>query len=85
MLALAAPTGELLWAYGVEGPAFWPVVSDGVVYLGVTYAMHALDASTGRLLWDYKVEGTVLPSPAVSDGVLYVGSVHLYALVPAQC
>ena len=82
--ALAASTGELLWKYEVEGPTFSPFVSDGVVYLGVPQAIHALDASVGRLLWEYEVEGLFGLPPAVSDGVLYVGSVHLYALALAQ-
>ena len=80
LYALEASTGKPLWEYEVEGSVSSPHVTDGVVYLDVFQAIHALDASTGRLLWEYEVEGWFGFGLAVSDGVLYVGSVLLYAL-----
>ena len=36
----------------------------------------------GRLKWSYVTEGTVLPSPTVANGVIYIGSLgnYVYAL-----
>ena len=71
--ALAASTGELLWEYEVEGQPSWPVALDGVVYVSSSGdRLYALDASTGELIWEY--EGLVSGPPAVSGGVVYVGS-----------
>ncbi len=45
--------------------------------------MYALDAETGDVKWKYKTEGEwVSSSPAVADGVVYVGSSagHVYAI-----
>ncbi len=36
--------------------------------------LYALDAITGNLKWKYKTESSVKSSPAVSGGVVYVGS-----------
>ena len=47
--------------------------------------LYALDASTGRLLWRCRMDGDVRSSPAVADGVVYVGSSdgYVYAVVPS--
>ena len=44
--------------------------------------MYALNAGTGALLWKYATEDGVYSSPAVANGVVYVGSDddNLYAL-----
>jgi outer membrane protein assembly factor BamB len=41
-----------------------------------------LDGSTGAQLWSYATVATVLSSPAVANGVVYVGSCdsNIYAL-----
>jgi len=36
--------------------------------------LHAVDAKTGAKKWTYPTGDIVLGSPAVSDGVVYVGS-----------
>ena len=36
--------------------------------------VYALNASTGALLWSYTTGGTVDSSPAVANGVVYIGS-----------
>jgi len=54
-----------------------------VVYVGSGGYVYALDASTGTKLWSYLVGGNHLTSsPAVANGVVYVGSwdLNLYAL-----
>ena len=44
--------------------------------------MYALNASTGAKLWSYTTGNSVLCSPAVANGVVYIGSDDgfLYAL-----
>ena len=47
-----------------------------------TYNVYALNATTGALLWNYTTGGSVYSSPAVANGVVYVGSddFNVYAL-----
>jgi outer membrane protein assembly factor BamB len=45
-----------------------------VVYVGGGNNVLALKASTGALLWSYATGGHVNSSPAVANGVVYVGS-----------
>ena len=44
--------------------------------------MYALNASTGAKLWSYTTGSNVYSSPAVANGVVYVGSYdgNVYAL-----
>ncbi len=44
--------------------------------------MYALNASTGDKLWSYRTGNEVFSSPAVANGVVYVGSHdrNMYAL-----
>jgi len=46
----------------------------GVVYVGVGGNVCALDASTGAKLWSYTTGGEVNSSPAMANGVVYIGS-----------
>jgi serine/threonine-protein kinase len=48
-------------------------VANGVVYFGCGSSLCALDARTGVKLWSYATHG-VVGSPAVVNGMLYVGS-----------
>jgi len=44
------------------------------VYIGsYDNNVYALDAGTGALLWQYTTGQPVASSPAVADGVVYVG------------
>lgn len=72
------------WEHQPYGPSLWPSVYDEVAYVPLTQAIHALDTSTGKLLQEYEVMGFLSPPPAVSDEVLYVGSVYLYAFSTPQ-
>src|SRR5207248_2843022 len=60
-----------------------PVVAQGAVYIGggADHDLHALDAATGAELWSFETV-IVASSPAVANGVVYVGSNddNLYAL-----
>jgi outer membrane protein assembly factor BamB len=61
-----------------------PVYADGLVYFGwngpVTFAsgrrhnFYALVASTGERYWNYTLEYSVLSTPVVRNGVVYVGA-----------
>jgi outer membrane protein assembly factor BamB len=82
--ALNATTGTTNWSYSTGGMMnqFSPAtVSGGKVYIssmdGNTYAV---DATTGALNWSYPAGGG-MSSPAVSDGIVYIGiGVDLYAV-----
>jgi outer membrane protein assembly factor BamB len=50
-------------------------VAGEVVYIGVDDdVVYALDAATGAFKWSYKTGNEVSSSPAVANGVVYVGS-----------
>ena len=51
-------------------------MANGVVYVASDNGnVYALNASTGAKLWSYSIDGgAVCSSPAVSNGVVYVGS-----------
>ena len=44
--------------------------------------LYALDAQTGTIQWSYKTNGAIYSSPAIVDGVVYVGSTdnNVYAI-----
>jgi hypothetical protein len=52
----------------------------------IDYSVYCLNASTGALVWSYATSGTVFSSPAVVDGVVYVGSEDgkIYAFGPSS-
>jgi outer membrane protein assembly factor BamB len=54
---------------------------DAVYFGAVNNMVYSLDISTGDLRWKYKTRGPVVSSPAVEDGIVYVGSLDrkLYA------
>ena len=81
--ALNATTGNVLWTSLGSGSLSSPIVANGVVYIGLDdNNLYALNASTGRVLWMYPIEVDSLDvSPAVSSGVVYIGSLdNVYAL-----
>ena len=83
--AIDAETGLQRWAFkGGDDPAIHnqvgfqssAAVVDGTVYVGCRDAhVYALDAGTGRRKWDYPTSKSwVNGTPAVRDGVVYVGT-----------
>src|SRR6266566_4208255 len=72
------------WRYSTGRTIYsYPVVADGVVYVGCGYNPNgfcALNATTGALLWSYPLFSA--STPAVADGIVYIGSADrtLYAL-----
>jgi outer membrane protein assembly factor BamB len=80
--ALNATTGVLLWSYTTTNSvASAPAVSKGVVYVNGA-EVYALNAKTGTLLWSYATGGgSDSPSPAITEGVVYIGANNtVYAL-----
>jgi outer membrane protein assembly factor BamB len=75
---LDAVTGEELWttsAYRGGPPEPKPALVGGVVYtVGGGEKLYALDAESGEELWQLEIGGRIYSSPAVVDGVIYIGS-----------
>ncbi len=76
--ALKASTGDVIWKYNEGADDFMscPAVVNGVVYIGDIFRdyLYALDAGTGLAIWKYPTGGAIWGSPAVADGVVYIGS-----------
>lgn len=82
--ALDAKSGALKWKFKTEGNEYFPAgeiqsspaVVDGTVYFGSRdYYVYALDAESGALRWKTQHKDSwVVGSPAIADGLLFVGS-----------
>ena len=88
--ALNAKSGKLLWTDtlgSVEHSS--PAVANGVIFVGSDNAtasgpnfmlntiggiFYALNATTGATIWKYTTGGPVFSSPAIANGVVFVGS-----------
>jgi outer membrane protein assembly factor BamB len=90
--AYNASTGAPLWTFTAARVDVSPVIAGDVAYFGTnekTGTVYAVDISTGAAVWSYALpdpgDGTYAAfyasSPAVSDGVLYIGAENnqLYA------
>jgi outer membrane protein assembly factor BamB len=89
-----ASNGEFVWKGQIQGgPGFnTPALANGVIYFSTTYggvfgdvqpgAVSALDAETGTQLWKHIIGVIERSSPAIADGVIFVGSnlSKIYAL-----
>lgn len=76
LYALDAKAGKLMWKYEFNkgSNSFCSVMaSEGIVYVSLDNDdyLYALDAKTGELKWKYKT-GEIYPSPAISEGIVYV-------------
>ena len=80
-----APVGNgLLWKFNVDrGEITNAVATSAAVVGGIVYIashnsyVYALDAYTGTCYWRYSLPGMgTLSSPAVVNGVVYIGSAH---------
>jgi outer membrane protein assembly factor BamB len=65
------------------------VLSDGIIYvvgigkrIGSNSRLYAVDAKTGKEQWKFEASDRLTLSPAVSDGIVYIGCKdnHLYAV-----
>jgi eukaryotic-like serine/threonine-protein kinase len=78
--AFDASTGATLWGVVLESNALnTPAVVDGVVYVASELGrVDALNAATGASVWSTSIrtqaESINFSSPAIANGVLYVGS-----------
>ena len=54
-----------------------PRIRDGVLYIGSSdyTRLFAVDALTGREVWRFNTHGEAWPDPAVTDKLVYTGSV----------
>jgi glucose dehydrogenase len=86
LYAIDAATGKKKWcfSFGTSWVESTATVVNGTVYVGSSdlQKVNAVDAATGELKWDFSTEGDPWSSPAVSNGVVYIGSTigYLYAL-----
>ena len=95
--AFDATSGSPRWKFHTAGRVrSSPAIRDGVVYVAsFDGSLYAIDINSGKQVWRYDTEGrslnlakfgfdrrSILSSPAVSDGVVYVGSrdSHFYAV-----
>lgn len=87
--AVSAASGAILWHATVGGHIVGssPVVRDNRVYIGGDGdgTVYALDERTGAVRWRFRTHGSVDSTPAVADGVVYIGSEDrsLYAISAA--
>jgi outer membrane protein assembly factor BamB len=88
LYALNATTGAEVWSFASGGLApnieSTPAVVNGVAYFAGLFddTVYALNATTGAKVWSYTTGGNILSSPAVVNGIVYIGSVdgNVYAL-----
>jgi eukaryotic-like serine/threonine-protein kinase len=75
LFALKAATGATIWSDSGMREVGHPTLSDGLVYVCSGYGVRAFKATTGALVWShYGGTGAGECSPAVANGVAYVGS-----------
>ncbi|MCL2476018.1 PQQ-binding-like beta-propeller repeat protein [Candidatus Bathycorpusculum sp.] len=80
LLCINASTGTKIWESTVNMAQEFlsPVVCDGYVYVcsdfrGVSSNVYAFNAATGKQIWSSQINNSA-STPAVFDGVLYIGS-----------
>ena len=81
--AFDAQSGAIRWRFQSAGHDVWagPSVAAGVVYVGGDdQNLYALDARTGAKLWSFTAGAPIVNTPAVVNGVVYLGAGALYAL-----
>jgi outer membrane protein assembly factor BamB len=90
LYALKATTGVRLWSYTASPLDYLGnvAITNGVAYVTSnnynlnTYKISSLNSNTGRLIWSYDTGGEIYTSPAVGNGIVYIGTFDdkLYAL-----
>jgi len=86
--AIDANTGTEKWkaTFNDGGPFNDLAMYDGVLYYNTFRPnfLKALDAKTGNQEWQFEASDAIFGSPAVANGVIYLGisDGHLYALLP---
>ncbi|WHM40720.1 PQQ-binding-like beta-propeller repeat protein [Streptomyces sp. BPTC-684] len=84
LYAVDMATGKQRWNFPTSGDAYAPAATDGLVYVSGDAYLYAVDAADGKQRWKFRTDATAFrASPAVADGVVYVGEIDdglLYAL-----
>ena len=66
------------WNYSIGESWSSPAIADDKLYVGsktgCVYAFNATQSSASTYLWRYSLGGDVDSSPAISDGVVYIGT-----------
>lgn len=79
LFAFDAATGHVRWRkfYWSSWVESSPRIRDGVLYIGSSdyTRLFAVDALTGREVWRFNTHGEAWPDPAVTDKLVYTGSV----------
>ncbi|HEV2110606.1 MAG TPA: PQQ-binding-like beta-propeller repeat protein [Gammaproteobacteria bacterium] len=79
LYAFEAATGRVKWRkfYWTSWVESSPRIRDGVLYIGSSdyTRLFALDGLTGREIWRFNTHGEAWPDPAVTDTLVYTGSV----------
>jgi outer membrane protein assembly factor BamB len=78
VFALNASNGKLLWNFTKDGDSP-PLVDNGIVYVITVNetshkTLHALNATTGNEIWDFPHMFGATETPAIVNGVVYIGS-----------
>ena len=76
LYALNETGGGHIWNYSLGGwPTASPAVDGGLVFVSSStdFRIYAFNETTGEQIWNYTV-GDIPESPAVGDGVVFVGS-----------
>lgn len=82
--ALDAQSGQKRWCFSYPSEIAWvessAAVANGTVYVGSSdwMRLNALDAVTGQLKWYFSTKGDPWCSPAVAEGVVYIGATGGY-------
>jgi len=82
LFALDAGNGQEKWrlSFGVSWVDSSAVVVDGVIYIGSSdwLKLSAIDAATGQLKWQFTGSGYMWSTPAVDDGMIFIGDTSRY-------
>jgi len=79
--ALDAESGDEVWSFEADGMSA-PIVGGGLTYAGSEDGyVYAIDSQTGEQRWRFQVADSLVATPALGDGVLYVdGDPYVWAL-----
>ena len=66
--------GKIRWSIHLGEPTnSAPAVTDGTLYVGGYFKLHALDAASGKRIWELQTSGPVHSTPAVAGDMLFLG------------
>jgi outer membrane protein assembly factor BamB len=87
LYALDAKSGVVIWSDALPDSDASPAITNGVIYTaaasgGSNSWVYALNANTGGVIWQFAIVCCTGSSPAVANGVVYIGSEdnNVYAL-----